>query len=127
MPTQKKQETIQTAKETVDSPSFPSGKVITFLSWKAPGRPFKIRSKTFFKSSLLIAVLIEIILFIFSQYLLMLVVASFRSEEHTSELQSPDHLVCRLLLEKKKSYLHIPSAHRCLVSTISVNALEVHY
>src|SRR5258708_17843774 len=25
-----------------------------------------------------------------------------RSEEHTSELQSPDHLVCRLLLEKNK-------------------------
>src|SRR5258708_22443611 len=25
----------------------------------------------------------------------------WRSEEHTSELQSPDHLVCRLLLEKK--------------------------
>src|SRR5258708_30282317 len=32
-----------------------------------------------------------------------------RSEEHTSELQSPDHLVCRLLLEKKKKKqkLHI--------------------
>src|SRR5258708_22270016 len=28
--------------------------------------------------------------------------APTRSEEHTSELQSPDHLVCRLLLEKKK-------------------------
>src|SRR5258708_20463948 len=28
--------------------------------------------------------------------------AKLRSEEHTSELQSPDHLVCRLLLEKKK-------------------------
>src|SRR5258708_9248003 len=28
---------------------------------------------------------------------------SVRSEEHTSELQSPDHLVCRLLLEKKKT------------------------
>src|SRR5690348_17369867 len=27
---------------------------------------------------------------------------SLRSEEHTSELQSPVHLVCRLLLEKKK-------------------------
>src|SRR5258708_18628113 len=27
-----------------------------------------------------------------------------RSEEHTSELQSPDHLVCRLLLEKKKEH-----------------------
>src|SRR5207244_5124273 len=32
-----------------------------------------------------------------------------RSEEHTSELQSPDHLVCRLLLEKKKK---INNAHR---------------
>src|SRR5258708_20103712 len=39
-----------------------------------------------------------------------------RSEEHTSELQSPDHLVCRLLLEKKKprpptavNYSHCPS------------------
>src|SRR5690348_17854768 len=28
--------------------------------------------------------------------------ATLRSEEHTSELQSPVHLVCRLLLEKKK-------------------------
>src|SRR5258708_21035705 len=33
-----------------------------------------------------------------------------RSEEHTSELQSPDHLVCRLLLEKKNSQpSHSPS------------------
>src|SRR5258708_16572952 len=30
--------------------------------------------------------------------------AACRSEEHTSELQSPDHIVCRLLLEKKKEY-----------------------
>src|SRR5690348_18037887 len=29
-----------------------------------------------------------------------------RSEEHTSELQSPVHLVCRLLLEKKKQETH---------------------
>src|SRR5258708_31284227 len=29
-----------------------------------------------------------------------------RSEEHTSELQSPDHLVCRLLLEKKNTFTH---------------------
>src|SRR5215216_5838469 len=33
--------------------------------------------------------------------------AGSRSEEHTSELQSPDHLVCRLLLEKKKKLDHI--------------------
>src|SRR5258708_29753259 len=32
-----------------------------------------------------------------------------RSEEHTSELQSPDHLVCRLLLEKKKKK-HVDTA-----------------
>src|SRR5258708_15389235 len=31
----------------------------------------------------------------------------YRSEEHTSELQSPDHLVCRLLLEKKKKTLNV--------------------
>src|SRR5215216_1816732 len=31
-----------------------------------------------------------------------------RSEEHTSELQSPDHLVCRLLLEKKKKKQNPP-------------------
>src|SRR5438552_5537923 len=30
-----------------------------------------------------------------------------RSEEHTSELQSPDHLVCRLLLEKKKNKANV--------------------
>src|SRR5687768_18269034 len=33
--------------------------------------------------------------------------AAGRSEEHTSELQSRLHLVCRLLLEKKKKYKHI--------------------
>src|SRR5690348_18164825 len=32
---------------------------------------------------------------------------SQRSEEHTFELQSPVHLVCRLLLEKKKIYAHL--------------------
>src|SRR5690554_7222182 len=33
---------------------------------------------------------------------------TFRSEEHTSELQSRPHLVCRLLLEKKKPYTPTP-------------------
>src|SRR5207244_11539810 len=33
-----------------------------------------------------------------------LLLLPLRSEEHTSELQSPDHLVCRLLLEKKKCF-----------------------
>src|SRR5256885_12105459 len=33
--------------------------------------------------------------------------AARRSEEHTSELQSPCNLVCRLLLEKKKKKYHV--------------------
>src|SRR5258708_17437832 len=37
-----------------------------------------------------------------------------RSEEHTSELQSPDHLVCRLLLEKKK---HTRPKHSTISTT----------
>src|SRR5258708_18544265 len=42
-----------------------------------------------------------------------------RSEEHTSELQSPDHLVCRLLLEKKKIYFWLISAWKAKVRKIS--------
>src|SRR5258708_14193429 len=41
-----------------------------------------------------------------------------RSEEHTSELQSPDHLVCRLLLEKKKR------TTSCLRKTSAVHACQ---
>src|SRR6202040_4480985 len=39
----------------------------------------------------------------------------FRSEEHTSELQSPVHLVCRLLLEKKKIHSR-PPVKLCVLS-----------
>src|SRR3712207_8270233 len=39
-----------------------------------------------------------------------------RSEEHTSELQSRQYLVCRLLLEKKSSYQH--HWPRCLLITL---------
>src|SRR5438552_6249142 len=43
-----------------------------------------------------------------------------RSEEHTSELQSPDHLVCRLLLEKKK-YKNKPRSYRLDLVNWSIN------
>src|SRR5256885_11525398 len=59
---------------------------------------------------------------------------SFRSEEHTSELQSPCNLVCRLLLEKKKRAkslvlwhckLEIPQrAHYSLMETLSFDHLR---
>src|SRR5258708_14023206 len=45
-----------------------------------------------------------------------------RSEEHTSELQSPDHLVCRLLLEKKKDVVFSDAALRVraeIVATVN--------
>src|SRR5258708_23672547 len=46
-----------------------------------------------------------------------------RSEEHTSELQSPDHLVCRLLLEKKKldkNHIYAPFHHPVVVESVVV-------
>src|SRR5258708_23048240 len=46
-----------------------------------------------------------------------------RSEEHTSELQSPDHLVCRLLLEKKKK--NIITNTRTTTSTYSQCYLDI--
>src|SRR5947208_5149440 len=45
---------------------------------------------------------------------------ALRSEEHTSELQSPDHLVCRLLLEKKNK-----KANGALVTADAVRSHEV--
>src|SRR5256885_4745193 len=42
----------------------------------------------------------------------------YRSEEHTSELQSPCNLVCRLLLEKKKKSVRLRRSYR--VSILSV-------
>src|SRR5690625_6373072 len=41
------------------------------------------------------------------------IIISGRSEEHTSELQSRGHLVCRLLLAKKKSYSDCCKAYHC--------------
>src|SRR5258708_25035355 len=42
-----------------------------------------------------------------------------RSEEHTSELQSPDHLVCRLLLEKKKTTQRLVSTPVFILKAIA--------
>src|SRR5258708_31894474 len=54
------------------------------------------------------------------------VTREMRSEEHTSELQSPDHLVCRLLLEKKKvcEFLtHRSTRHAMIILSLHVHAL----
>src|SRR5437660_2979429 len=44
-----------------------------------------------------------------------------RSEEHTSELQSRGHLVCRLLLEKKKKYKNKITHDKCTTKRIAKN------
>src|SRR5258708_28968687 len=43
-----------------------------------------------------------------------------RSEEHTSELQSPDHLVCRLLLEKKKKRIYPRSPRKSEIMSVRI-------
>src|SRR2546429_6431925 len=45
-----------------------------------------------------------------------------RSEEHTSELQSRLHLVCRLLLEKKKQYKPTEYAHKSGESSFQLSS-----
>lgn len=50
--------------------------VVTILEWTAPGRPFRIRTKQYYLTALLILLLVEIILFLFSEYILMAVVVS---------------------------------------------------
>jgi len=62
-------------KHQEQTPSHPN-EIKTLLEWSAPGRPFKMKSKQFYLTSILITLLVEIILFLFSQYVLMLVVLS---------------------------------------------------
>src|SRR5438876_8425936 len=47
-----------------------------------------------------------------------------RSEEHTSELQSPVHLVCRLLLEKKKKKIYDTSSNQAQKITTRENRVS---
>src|SRR3989442_11997225 len=50
-------------------------------------------------------------------------VLTIRSEEHTSELQSRPHLVCRLLLEKKKArsmFVFATASTHCAASTVVI-------
>src|SRR5207244_6708678 len=54
-----------------------------------------------------------------SLILFVCVLVAMRAEEHTSELQSPDHLVCRLLLEKKKK-------KKSNKKSIKINKLLIH-
>jgi hypothetical protein len=68
-PTQKAAAETEQVEEELNYPT-----VETYLEWEAPGRPFKKRSREYFINALLITIAVEIILFLFSQYFLMMVV-----------------------------------------------------
>src|SRR5688572_17389121 len=48
----------------------------TLLSWSAPGRPYVKRGKQFYSTAILIALLLSVLAFLFSQYVLILVIFS---------------------------------------------------
>src|SRR5256885_6255945 len=57
-------------------------------------------------------------------------VTFYRSEEHTSELQSPCNLVCRLLLEKKKKKnicIYCPTTHTASLNLLYIIAINLAY
>src|SRR5258708_12354394 len=70
----------------------------------------------FRSSSVALSVALMVTLSVSEPVMLTEPLPSTRSEEHTSELQSPDHLVCRLLLEKKNRF--IPKSERYQASQI---------
>src|SRR5689334_24606060 len=50
-----------------------------------------------------------------------------RSEEHTSELQSQFHLVCRLLLEKKKKKIDLPTSSPIITQSSQIYSYDVRH
>src|SRR5947199_10807247 len=77
-----------------------------FLMIRRPPRSTLFPYTTLFRSSAdsLVVAILSPFLALTSRSLQRFLLAIVRSEEHTSELQSLRHLVCRLLLEKKKKH-----------------------
>lgn len=70
--------------------------VRTYLSWHAPGRPYKKHSLEYFTNSFLIVMAVEIILFLFSQYLLMALVLSLAFLVFALAVVPPHNLYYRI-------------------------------
>src|ERR1700722_776514 len=68
----------------------------TYLSWHAAGRPYKRHSVQYFTNSALILIAVEIILFLFSQYLLMALVFSLAFLAFTLAAVPPGNLYYRI-------------------------------
>lgn len=73
--------------------------VLTVLEWSAPGRPFKKRTKQYYLTALLVMLLVEIILFLFAEYLLMVVVLSLVFVAFSLALVQPKNFHYRISSE----------------------------
>src|ERR1039458_10707373 len=90
-----------------------------FLMIRRPPRSTLFPYTTLFRSQA------DACAFKFTRFVQPLEHAEERSEEHTSELQSLRHLVCRLLLEKKKKRLYVRSTHRHLSGSVETSCMSL--
>lgn len=99
------------AKTGASEQNLSSNQVKTLLSWTGPGRPFKKKGRQFFLTAILITFLVEVILFLFSQYLLMIVVLSLLFLSFVTATVSPRDFHYRItsegLIIEEHSYLWI--------------------
>ena len=81
----------------------------TILSWDAPGRPYREKKKQYFLNVLVIMVLIEIILFLFSQYILMVLVVALVFLTFSLSLTKPRNFNYKITTEgiKVEDYFFI--------------------
>ena len=85
---------------TPDDNRYIEHDVRTFLSWHAPGRPFKQHSKEYFMNGFLIMLAVEIIIYlVFKEFLLMLLVFSFVFLAYALALVPPRDLYYKITSE----------------------------
>lgn len=88
-----------TPQETSKQEWYDPHELRTLLSWSAPGRPFQKKSKEYFMNILVIMLLVEIILFLFSQYVMMVLVLALVFLSYALNTVPPHNFHYRLTTE----------------------------
>lgn len=87
----------RTTSQTESIPAIKTSLPIKVLfQWTAPGRPFKQRAKIFYVNAILIVLFLEIILFFFHEYMLMLVIVSFLFVTYALNSVPPKNFVYKI-------------------------------
>src|SRR4051794_41877387 len=102
--------------------SFHSFLLFFFLMIRRPPRSTLFPYTTLFRSNINRAITHAILFQTNCKTYMSTIICFTRSEEHTSELQSPVHLVCRLLLEKKKKN----NNHVYIIKTEETHTSKTH-